>query len=58
MDVLYLGELHAGFEHLRAIGSFISGSGIDDSWIAVGWYDGQCLVRPGIRMFLHETSQR
>ena len=34
-----------------AIGSFISGSGIDDSWIAVGWYDGQCLVRPGIRMF-------
>ena len=50
MDVVCLGELHAGFEHLRVIGSFISGSGIDDSWIAVGWYDGQCLVRPGIRM--------
>ena len=40
-----MGELHASFEHLCAIGSII-GSGIDDSWIAVGWYDGQCLVRP------------
>ena len=43
--VLCLGELHAVFAHLRAIGSFISGSGIDDSWIAAGWFDSQCLVR-------------
>ena len=30
--VLRLGELHAVFAHLRAIGTFVENSGIDDTW--------------------------
>ena len=35
----YILCLHAVFAHLRAIGHFIDGSGIDDAWVAAGWYD-------------------
>ena len=43
--VLCLGELHAVFAHLRAIGTFIDGLGIPDAWIQAEWYDSECLVR-------------
>ena len=43
--VLCLGELHAVFSHLRAIGTFIDGLGIPDAWIQAEWYASECLVR-------------
>ena len=36
--ILRLGELHAVFAHLRAIGNFIADSGIDDMWVAADIY--------------------
>ena len=43
--ILCLGELHAAFAHIRAIESYISGSGIDNAWLSAGWFDTSCLVR-------------
>ena len=43
--ILCLGELHIVFAHIRAIGSFINSSGIEDAWTAACWYDSQCVVR-------------
>ena len=43
--VLCLGELHAVFAHIRAIGSYIGGSGIDNAWLSAGCFDSSCLVR-------------
>ena len=43
--ILCLGELHAVFAHLRAIGNFIDGLGISDAWIQAGWYDSEALIR-------------
>ena len=38
MSVLRLGELHTEFAMIRAIGSYISGSGIDMAWLKAGWF--------------------
>ena len=43
--ILRLGELHAVFAHLRAIGSFICESGIDGTWLDANWFDSLCVVR-------------
>ena len=43
--ILCLGELHIVFAHIKAIGSFINSSGIEDAWTAACWYDSQCVVR-------------
>ena len=43
--ILCLGELHAVFAHIRAIGSYISGSGIDNAWLSAGWFGSCCLAR-------------
>ena len=43
--ILRLGELHAVFAHIRAIGSYICESGIDSAWISANWFDGECVVR-------------
>ena len=37
--VLRLGELHAVFSQLRAIGRFIDNSGIDEAWIQADVFD-------------------
>ena len=39
--ILCLGELIA---HIHAIGSCISGSGIDNAWLSAGWFDSSCLL--------------
>ena len=43
--ILCLGDLHIVFAELRAIGTFIDSSGIDDAWMAAGWFDSECLLR-------------
>ena len=43
--VVRLGELHTVFAHIRAIGSFIACSGLDEAWIECGWFDSDCLVQ-------------
>ena len=43
--VICLGEMHAVFAHLRAIGNYISCSGIDDAWMESDWYQSECIVR-------------
>ena len=36
--ILRLGELHIVFAMIRAIGTYIEGSGIDQSWVKSGWF--------------------
>ena len=43
--VLCLGELHIIFAEIRAIGTFINSSGIDDAWMAAEWFDSESLLR-------------
>ena len=43
--VLCLGELHIVFAQIRAIGTFIDSSGIDDAWMAAEWFDSESLLR-------------
>lgn len=43
--VLCLGELHIVFAMIRAIGTFIDCSGIDDSWLSAEWFDSESLLR-------------
>ena len=43
--ILCLGELHIVFAQIRAIGNFLNSSGVEDAWIAAGWYDSSCLIR-------------
>ena len=43
--ILCLGELHIVFAQIRAIGNFLNSSGVEDAWIAAGWYDNPCLIR-------------
>ena len=43
--ILCLGELHAVFAHIRAIGTYITSSGLDSAWISANWFDNECLVR-------------
>ena len=43
--VLCLGELHIVFTEIRAIGTFINSSGIDDAWMAAEWFDSESLLR-------------
>ena len=43
--VLCLGALHTVFAAIRAIGTFINCSGIDDAWMAAEWFDSECLLR-------------
>ena len=43
--VLCLGELHIVFARIRAIGTFIDSSGIDDAWIGAHWFDSESLLR-------------
>ena len=45
-----LGELHTVFDQIRAIGSFIANSGLEDAWLEAEWFDSQ----PGIRMQTYE----
>ena len=40
-----LGELHAVFAHVRAIGQFISNSGLEDAWVEAEWFDSDAVVR-------------
>ena len=37
-SVILLGELHIVFAMFRAIGTYIEGSGIDQSWVKSGWF--------------------
>lgn len=43
--VLCLGELHIVFAEIRAIGTFINSSGLDDAWMDAEWFDSECLLR-------------
>ena len=43
--ILCLGELHIVFAQIRAIGTFIDSSGIDDAWMASEWFDSESLLR-------------
>ena len=43
--ILCLGELHAVFAHIRAIGNLINSSGIEDAGLEAAWYDSECLIR-------------
>ena len=43
--VLCLGELHIVFAEIRAIGTFINSSGIDDAWMAAEWFNSESLLR-------------
>ena len=43
--ILRLGDLHAVFAHLRAIGNFIASSGMEDAWVEVEWFDSYCVVQ-------------
>ena len=43
--ILCLGELHAVFAHIRAIGNLINSSGIEDAWLEAAWYDSECVIR-------------
>ena len=36
--ILRLGELHAVFAHIRAIGALIVCSGLEDAWIEAEWF--------------------
>ena len=40
-----MGELHIIFAGIRAIGTFIDSSGIDDAWMAAKWFDSESLLR-------------
>ena len=42
--ILRLGELHALFAHVRAIGNFIASSGMEDAWVEAEWFDSYCVV--------------
>lgn len=33
------------FAHVRAIGTFINGSGLEKAWQATGWFDSSAVVR-------------
>ena len=43
--ILCLGELHAVFAHIRAIGNLINSSGIEDAWLEAVWNDNECVIR-------------
>ena len=43
--ILCLGELHAVFIHIRAIGNLITSSGIEEAWKGAGWFDGLPVIR-------------
>ena len=43
--ILCLGELHAVFAHVRAIGTFINGSGLEKAWQVDGWFDSSAVAR-------------
>ena len=43
--ILCLGELHIVFAGLRAIGTFIDSSGLDDAWMNANWFDSESLLR-------------
>ena len=42
--ILCLGELHIVFAHIRAIGSFLNSSGIEDAWITACWFESHCIL--------------
>ena len=42
--ILCLGELHAVFAHIRAIGNYITCSGLDNAWMCAEWIDSPCLL--------------
>ena len=46
-----LGELHAVFAHVRAIGHFIAHSGLEDAWIEAEWFDSDAVVRQVIHLY-------
>ena len=37
--------VHTVFAAIRAIGTFINCSFIDDAWMAAEWFDSECLLR-------------
>ena len=39
-----LGELHTVFAQIRAIGSFIANSGLEDAWLEAEWFDSELVV--------------
>ena len=43
--ILCLWELHAVFAHIRAIGTYITSSGLDSVWISANWFVSECLAR-------------
>ena len=43
--ILRLGELHAIFTHVRAIGNLISSSGLKNAWIEAEWFDSESVVQ-------------
>ena len=43
--ILFLGELHVAFAHVRAIGTFTNGSGLEKAWQVAGWFNNSAVVR-------------
>ena len=43
--IICLGELHAVFAYIRAIGNYITCSGLDNAWMCAEWLDSPCLLR-------------
>ena len=54
--VLCLGALHTVFAAIRAIGTSINCSGIDDAWMAAEWFDSECLLRQVKKCKKYEES--
>lgn len=43
--ILYFGVLHAVFAHVRAIGAFINGLGLEKAKYVAGWFDSSVVMR-------------
>ena len=43
--IIRLGELHTVNAHVRAIGTFIASSGLEEAWLESNWFDGDCVVQ-------------
>ena len=43
--ILRLGELHAVFAYIRAIGALIVCSGMEDAWLEAEWFDSESVIR-------------
>ena len=46
--IIRLGELHIVFAMVRAIGTYIEGSGIGQSWVKLGWFSENTMTKSSV----------